>query len=70
VGIGSCVTDCATQAPRAFGVPHRDWSVGAGLDKPQPRRLLRTVAAEGLMLAPAMKVLAPEPRLTRYACVA
>jgi hypothetical protein len=50
----------ATQAARALGVPHANPPVHRGYDKTQLRWLLRALAAEGLVLPPAVALLAPE----------
>jgi hypothetical protein len=56
----AAITDCATQAARALDVPHPDRPALGGFDKPQLRRLLRALAAEGLVLPPAVGLLAPD----------
>jgi hypothetical protein len=59
----SAITDCATQAARALDVPYPDPPTHGGFDKPQLRRLLRALAAAGLVLPPAVGLLAPDRRL-------
>jgi hypothetical protein len=58
----AAITDRATQAARALEVPHPDRPAQAGFNKPQLRRLLRALAAEGLVLPPAVGLLAPDNR--------
>jgi hypothetical protein len=58
----AAITDCATQAARALEVPYPDRPAHAGFDRPQLRRLLRALAAEGLVLPPAAGLLAPDSR--------
>jgi hypothetical protein len=58
----AAITDCATQAARALDVPHPGRPAHGGFDKPQLRRLLRALAAEGLVLPPAVGLLAPDSR--------
>ena len=54
---------CATQAARALDVPYPDPPADGGFDKPHLRRLLRALAAAGLVLPPAAGLLAPDSRL-------
>jgi hypothetical protein len=56
------IADRATLAARALGVPHPDRPALRAFDKPELRRLLRTLAAEGLVLPPAVRLLAPDSR--------
>jgi len=58
----SAIGDCAAQAARALGVPHPDPPATGGLHRPQLRRLLRALAAEGLVLPPAVELLTPDNR--------
>jgi hypothetical protein len=58
----AAITECAMQAARALGVPHPDGPAHGGFDKPQLRRLLRALAAEGLVLPAAVGLLAPDSR--------
>jgi hypothetical protein len=62
LGLEAAITDRATQAARALDVPHPDRPAYAGFDKPELRRLLRALAAEGLVLPPAVELLAPDSR--------
>jgi hypothetical protein len=55
----AAISICATQAARALEVPHPDPVTDAGLDTTQLRRLLRSLAAAGLVL-PAIGLLAPD----------
>jgi hypothetical protein len=57
------ITDCATQAARALEVPYPDPPTRGGLDKAQLRRLLRALAAAGLVLPPAVGLLASDSGL-------
>jgi hypothetical protein len=57
------ITDCATQAARALDVPHPNAPGYGRLDNPQLRRLLRDLAAAGLVLPPAVGLLASDGRL-------
>ncbi len=50
----------ATQAARALRVPHPDPPEHRGYDKLQLRSLLHALAAEGLVLPPAVALLAPD----------
>jgi hypothetical protein len=58
----AAIIDRATQAARALEVPHPDRPAHGGYDKAQLRRLLRALAAEGLVLPPAVGLLAPDSR--------
>jgi hypothetical protein len=58
----AAITISATQAARALGVPHPDPPEYGGFDQPQPRRLLRALAAEGLVLPPTVAMMAPDSR--------
>ena len=58
----AAITICATQAARALDVPYPDPPTDAGLGTPQLRRLLRDLAAAGLVLPPAVRLLAPDTR--------
>jgi hypothetical protein len=58
----AAITYRATQAARALEVPHPDPLALSGLGKPQLRRLLHALAAEGLVLPPAVGLLAPDSR--------
>jgi hypothetical protein len=58
----AAITICAIQAARALEVPYPDPPTDAGLDTPQLRRLLRALAAAGLVLPPAVRLLAPDGR--------
>ncbi len=53
----AAITDRGTQAAQALGVPHPERPARGGYDKPQLRRLLRALAAEGLVLPPAVGLL-------------
>jgi hypothetical protein len=54
------ITICATQAARALDVPYPDPPTFGAFHKPQLRRLLRGLAAAGLVLPPAVGLLAPD----------
>ena len=58
----AAIGDCAVQAARALGVPYPDRPVTGGLHRPQLRRLLRALAAEGLVLPPGVELLTPDNR--------
>lgn len=58
----AAITICATQAARALDVPYPDPPADAGLGTPELRRLLRSLAAAGLVLPPAVRLLAPDSR--------
>jgi hypothetical protein len=58
----AAITICATQAARALEVPYPDPPTDAGLDAPQLGRLLRALADAGLVLPPAVRLLAPDGR--------
>jgi hypothetical protein len=58
----AAITICAIQAARALEVPYPDPPTDAGLDTPQLRRLLLALAAAGLVLPPAVRLLAPDGR--------
>ena len=58
----AAITICATQAARALDVPYPDPPTDAGLGTPHLRRLLRDLAAAGLVLPPAVRLLAPDTR--------
>ena len=57
------ITDCATMAARALDVPHPAAPAYGGLDKPRLRRLLRDLADAGLVLPPAVGLLASDGHL-------
>ena len=50
----AAVTDCASEAARALGLPCPDRPVHGALSAPQLRRLLLALADAGLMLPPAV----------------
>jgi hypothetical protein len=54
------IGDVATQAARALGVPQPDWAAHGGFDRAQLRRLLRAIAAEGLVLPSTVGLMAPD----------
>jgi hypothetical protein len=58
----AAITICAIQAARALEVPYPDPPTDAGLDTPQLRRLLLALAAAGLVLPPAVRLLTPDGR--------
>jgi hypothetical protein len=58
----AAITMCATQAARALDVPYPDPPTDAGIDTPHLRRLLQALAAAGLVLPPAVQLLAPDGR--------
>jgi hypothetical protein len=53
----------AAQAARALDVPYPDRPAYAGFNRPQLRRLLRALAAEGLVLPATVGLLAPDRSL-------
>ena len=55
------ISDCAVEAARALEVPLPDRAPDAAFAEPQLRRLLRALAAEGLVL-PAVELLLPDNR--------
>jgi hypothetical protein len=55
------ISDCAVEAARALEVPLPDRAPDAAFAEPQLRRLLRALAAEGLVL-PAVDLLLPDNR--------
>ena len=57
------ITDCATKAARALEVPHPPAPAYGGLDKPRLRVLLRDLADAGLVLPPAVGLLASDGHL-------
>jgi hypothetical protein len=57
------ITDCATKAARALDVPHPAAPPYGGLDKPRLSRLLRDLADAGLVLPPAVGLLASDGHL-------
>jgi hypothetical protein len=57
------ITYRATLAARALDVPHPDTPAYGVLDKPRLSRLLRDLAAAGLVLPTAVGLLAPDGRL-------
>jgi hypothetical protein len=58
----AAISDCVTQAARALGVACPDRPGHGGYDKLQLRLLLRTLAAEGLVLPAAVGLLTPDGR--------
>jgi hypothetical protein len=56
------ISDRATQAARALGVSYPDRPALGGYDRSQLRVLLQALAAEGLVLPPAVTLLAPDGR--------
>lgn len=56
----AAITHRATQAARALDVPHPDPPAHRGFTRPKLRRLLRALAAEGLMLPPWVALMAPD----------
>jgi hypothetical protein len=59
----SAITDCARQAARALEVPHPTTPTYGALDTPRLRRLLRDLANAGLVLPPAVGLLASDGHL-------
>jgi hypothetical protein len=55
------ISDCAAEAARALAVPLPDRVSNAAFTQPELRRLLRALAAEGLVL-PAAGLLLPDNR--------
>ena len=58
----AAITERATQAARALDVPYPDRPALGGFEEPQLRRLLRALAAEGLVLPAAVALLEPDNR--------
>jgi hypothetical protein len=57
------ITICARQAARSLDVPDPEQPIPGGfVQKPQLRRTLRALAAAGLVLPPAVGLLAPDGR--------
>jgi hypothetical protein len=56
------ITDCATQAARGLGMPYPDRPTLGAFDKPELRRLLCALEAEGLVLLPGVGLLEPDGR--------
>ncbi len=54
------ISERATQAARALGVPYPHHLAHTDFDRPVLRRLLRTLAVAGLVLPPAVELLAPD----------
>jgi sugar phosphate isomerase/epimerase len=54
------ISERATQAARALGVPYPHYLAHSDFDRPVLRRLLRTLAVAGLVLPPAVELLAPD----------
>jgi hypothetical protein len=54
------ISDCALQAARALGVPPPAEPGNGRFDKPRLRRLLRALAAEGLVLPSEVRLLASD----------
>jgi hypothetical protein len=61
-GLEAAIADCATQAACSLNVPRPDRPAHGGVDKAELRRLLRALAAEGLVLPSAVGLLAPDSR--------
>jgi hypothetical protein len=61
-GLEAAIADCATQAARALDVPHPHRPAHGGVGQAELRRLLRALAAEGLVLPPTVSLLAPDSR--------
>ena len=58
----AAISERAIQAARALQVPYGDRPTGPGLNTSQLRRLLRALAAEGLVLPSTVGLLAPDSR--------
>jgi hypothetical protein len=59
----SAIVICATQAARSLDVPYPDPpALGARVQKPRLRRLLRELAAAGLVLPHSVALLVPDGR--------
>jgi hypothetical protein len=52
------ITDCATDAARALGLPYPERPAHGSLARPELSRLLQSLARSGLMLPPASGLLA------------
>jgi hypothetical protein len=59
----AAITDCASEAARALGLPCPDRPVHGALSTPQLRRLLLALADAGLVLPPAVSLIAADRRL-------
>jgi hypothetical protein len=60
LALESAITDCAIQAASALELPVPDRPTHGGLPAPQLRRLLRSLVAAGLVLPPAIGLLAAD----------
>ena len=60
--IEGAITDCATEAAIGLGLPGPDRPAHGGLPTPQLRELLRSLADAGLVLPPAVGLLAAEKK--------
>lgn len=59
----AAITDCASEAARALGLPCPDRPVHGALSTPELRRLLLGLADAGLVLPPAVSLMAADRRL-------
>jgi hypothetical protein len=60
LALEGAITDCATEAARALDLPVPDRPTHGGLAAPELRRLLRSLANAGLVLPPAIGLLAAD----------
>ena len=60
--VEGAITDCATEAATALGLPCPDQPVRGVLPTPQLRELLRSLADAGLVLPPAVGLLTADKR--------
>lgn len=61
--VEGAITDCATEAATALGLPCPDRPGRGPLPTPQLRELLRSLADAGLVLPPAVGLLAADKRI-------
>jgi hypothetical protein len=60
LAVEAAISDCATEAARALGVPYRDPPRRRPLSIPELRVLLGSLAAAGLVLSPATGLFAAD----------
>jgi hypothetical protein len=60
--VEGAITDCATEAATALGLPSPDRPAHGVLPTPQLRQLLRSLADAGLVLPPAVGLLTADKR--------
>jgi hypothetical protein len=59
-GLEAAISDCATDAARALGLPCPERPPHSALTTPELRRLLRSLADAGLVLPPSVGLLAAD----------